>query len=110
MAKESRAKAAMGGGGKKSSSKKSKKHKVHKMHIRHAANGGYIAEHEAPPSQDPDAAMEPSEEHALPDMQSLQAHIADHMAQPGQPAPAAPGGAPAPAPSPAPAPAGPAGM
>jgi len=80
MAKESRAKAAMGG--KKSSSKsksKSKAHKVHKMHIRHAANGGYIAEHEAPPSPDGMGMGEPNEEHALPDINALTQHVADHM-------------------------------
>lgn len=84
--KESRAKAVMSGG-KKKSKKKSKskggKHHVHKMHIRHAANGGYIVEHEALPSTD-GSPQGPNPEHALPDMESLQAHVGENMQPPQQ--------------------------
>ena len=109
MAKESRAKAAMGG--KKPSGKsKSKKHgKVHKMHISRGASGGFSVEHEAPPS---DAGSMPgggSEgPHVLPDRASMQQHLQEHMGdQPPVQAAAPPAAAPAAA---APAAAPPAGL
>jgi hypothetical protein len=85
MAKD-RAAHAMGGGKKPSKkSKKSKKSKVHKMHIRRTANGGYLAEHHSMPDEMGQTA--PMEEHSLPDIQSLQDHVGEHMGpqQEGEP-------------------------
>jgi hypothetical protein len=81
-----RVSSAMGGSRKKSKTKKKKggKH-VHEMHIRHGASGGYIAKHHFKPGAD-GMPQEP-EEHAIPDMDALQQHVADNM-QPGpQPSP-----------------------
>ena len=91
MAKESRAKSAMGG--KKSSSKKSK-HKVHKMHITRGASGGFSVEHEAPPSDDGSMPMGPGEgPHVVSDIDAMKQHLQDHMgdqpAAPSSPAPVA---------------------
>ena len=106
MAKESRAKAAMGG--KKSSSKsKSKKHKVHRMHISHAANGGFVAAHETEPGMPPDE----MEQHSVPPG-GLADHVTTHMEDQMPPAggpPAGPAGPPAGA-TPPPQPMGGGGM
>ena len=102
MAKESRARAAMGGSKKSSSKSKSKHHKVHKMHISHAANGGYIAEHEmSDPSEGSGpggSGMPDMEQHIVP-QGGLAQHVAENMQDAPPPAAAggAPGGAPAPA-------------
>lgn len=69
-----RAKNVLGGKSKK------KKKPVHRMNIRHAASGGYIAEHQFKPSMN-GPAQEP-EEHAIPDMDALKAHVEQHMAEP----------------------------
>jgi len=87
---KNRASSALGGGKKSKKSKKNMRH-VHEMHIRHAANGGYIAKHDIKNDQ---GGMD-NEEHAIPDLQTLQAHVGDHMDQSQMPAPgaaAAPGG------------------
>lgn len=74
---------------KKKSSKKSKKSSKkskapHRMHIRGAANGGYIVEHEFPPSKSGSAEPpQPSEEHQIPDLDSLKDHIEEHAANMG---------------------------
>ena len=91
--KRDRTKSAMGGKGKKKSSKGGSKKKVHKMHIRHAKNGGYIVEHEFKGT--PGEPAPESEEHTAPDMDALQDHVAEHMAPPQEEQPAA-GGAPPP--------------
>jgi hypothetical protein len=114
--KESRTKSAMGGGEKKSSSKKSGKSKsksksagpkkhVHTMHIKHADNGGWIATHDMqPPEGGGGEPMPKPEDHIIPPgIENLQAHVADHLSQepeeeqqqqpaPGGPAGPAPGG------------------
>lgn len=81
-------------GGKKNKTKEGGK-KPHKLHVRHAAGGGYIAEHhfkggangEAPPEM---------EEHAVPDIAALQEHVGQHMApEAGAEAAAAPAAPPA---------------
>ena len=78
-----RGETVMGGG--KKSKKKSKKKPVHEMRIRHAANGGYIAKHSFKPR--PGEQPEEDEEHAIPDVNSLQDHVADHMSTPPAPSP-----------------------
>jgi hypothetical protein len=85
--KKSRVASVMGGSSqpkkkKKSKAKKSKK-PVHKMHIRHSANGGFIAEHESAPAGEGELPT-PNEEHTLPDMAALQAHVGEHMQQPDE--------------------------
>ena len=93
--KSSRAKSAMSGGSKRKSGKKSG-HKPHSIHVRRGKSGGYIAEHHYK-SDSPDQMAPEPEEHVLPDIQSLQDHMADHMgdqppqeAAPSAPAPAGP--------------------
>lgn len=76
--KASRGKAAMGGGSK--GKHKGGKH-PHKIHVRRGKSGGFIAEHHFPPGED--GQMQEPEEHVLPDMQSLQAHMADNMGDQG---------------------------
>lgn len=73
----SRAKSSMGS--KSKSGKKSGK-KPHSIHVRRGKSGGFIAEHHFKnDSTDPsDMAPEP-EEHVLPDMNSLQSHMAENM-------------------------------
>jgi len=71
--KESPAKKVLGG-------KKKSKKPVHKMHIRRATSGGFIAEHESMPGSEP---MGPNEEHAVPNLEALQQHVAEHFS--GQP-------------------------
>jgi hypothetical protein len=91
----SRAKSVLGG--KKESEKKASKKsgkKPHKIHIRRGKSGGYIAEHHFQNS--PDEEMQEPEEHVVPDLDSLRAHIAEHLGDQG-PAETAP---PEPAPSP----------
>jgi hypothetical protein len=60
-------------------SSKSKGKKVHEMHIRKADSGGYIAKHDMEQPEDPSQEGNPSEEHVLPDVQSLAQHVQDHM-------------------------------
>lgn len=78
--KESRAHAAMGG--KKSSKKHSSGKKVIEIHIRPGKSGGFIVKHDLK-HDDKDVMggvpMPTSEEHVVPDMPSLQQHLADHM-------------------------------
>jgi hypothetical protein len=110
-----RAKSVMGGKKSKSKSKakKSGKH-PHSVHVRRGKSGGFIAEHHF--KNGPEEEMQEPEEHVLPDMASLQAHMSDHMGdQPDQPAPipdpnAAPAAPAAAVPAPAPQAAPPAGM
>ena len=87
--KTERAAASMGGSKakkkpakKKSASKKPSAgkpagRKPTEMHIRHAANGGYIVKHDL---KGPAGQMD-SEEHQLPDIDSLQSHVGDNMSQ-----------------------------
>ena len=96
----SRGKSAMGGGGHKSASKSHSK--PHAIHIHRGHSGGFIAQHHFKPGTD--GQMPEPEDHVIPDMPGLQAHIADNMGDQG-PAPAAPAPAPAPAPQAGPAPA-----
>jgi hypothetical protein len=74
-------------GGKKPSKKSDKKpakkkggKKTKGMHVRKADSGGYIAKHDSGPDG------QPGEEHALPDMAALQAHMNDRMEGPEEPA------------------------
>lgn len=97
--KHSRAKAGMGGS--KKSSKKSGK-KPHHMEIHRGKSGGFVVHHHFKP--DAGEMPEEPEQHVVPDLGSLQSHIADNMGDQGP--------APAPTPQatagPAPAPAAPA--
>jgi hypothetical protein len=68
------------GGPKKATKKTGKKRTVHKMHIRRTANGGYIAEHEF--KSEPGATPVENEEHHVPDLNTLQAHVGEYMASP----------------------------
>jgi len=90
MAEHSRTKSAMGGSHKSKSGGK-----PHSIHARRAKSGGFIATHHHKP--DENGAMPEPEEHVLPDMESLQAHMASNMGDqpPAPPAapPAAAGGA-----------------
>ena len=121
MAKDShsnsRAHSVLGGSHKSKSKSKGKGKKPHSMHVKRGKSGGFIVEHHHAPDE---MGMTPdSESHVLPDLSSLQSHIADNMSDQGPaPAPAPPdpsaaagpmAGAP-PAAAPAPAPAAPAGM
>lgn len=81
--KSTRVKSTMGGKSKPKRKKKSKG--MHHMKIRHAAAGGYIAEHHQTP-EEPEG--QPTEEHAIPDISALHDHIDEHLAQPPQPMPA----------------------
>jgi hypothetical protein len=102
----SRSKAVLGGKG-KSKSKGGKK--PHHIEIHRGKSGGFIVKHHHDLPEDGGAPEEP-DQHIVPDMDSLQSHVADNMGdQPPMPASAAPAPAPAPAPAaggPAPAPAG----
>lgn len=82
MASEkSRASDVLGGAGHKEGKKK---HKVHAIHSRRAKSGGYIAEHHFQP-EEPTEAGGPTpptplpEEHVVPNMEALQAHMAQHL-------------------------------
>lgn len=87
--KHSRAKSAMGGGHKSSGH-------PHSIHARRAHSGGFIATHHHKAGAD--GSMPEPEEHVLPDMESLQAHMAQNMGdQPPAPAPQPPDAAGAPA-------------
>lgn len=84
-ASHSRAKSAMGG--KKSGSK------PHSIHVRRGKSGGFIAHHHHMP--DDDGMTPPPEEHVIPDMDSLNAHMAQNMGdQPPAPPPTPPAAAP----------------
>ena len=91
----SRGKSAMGGSKSKSKQKSGKK--PHSIHVRRGKSGGFIAEHHFKASK-PDEMTPETEEHVLPDIQSLQDHMAQNMGdQPDQeaeasapPPPAAP--------------------
>ena len=83
-----RGKGTMGGKGKKKKASKGGKKRVHKMTIRHAKSGGYIVEHHAKPENG--QTPEPPEEHAVPDMEGLQQHVADNMGQEPEPQQAPP--------------------
>ena len=97
----SRSKAVLGGKG-KSKSKGGKK--PHHIEIHRGKSGGFIVKHHH--LADDGAAPEEPDQHIVPDMDSLQSHVADNMGdQPPMPAPAASAAVPA---GPAPAPAGPA--
>jgi hypothetical protein len=76
MAKESRAKSAMGGKSGKRTGKP-----VHHMHIRRGKSGGFVVEH---PNQNSAAQMMSGadsgpEQHSVPDLQALHAHLDSHM-------------------------------
>lgn len=101
MSMSARAEAHLGG----KKSKHSKKH-VHHVNVRRSHNGGYIAENHHDP--DPDTGeTPPMEEHTLPDMDSVQQHMAESMPQEAPPdesaaaSPAPAGGAAPPPPAPA---------
>lgn len=94
----SRAKSVMGG--KKSSSKKSG-HRPHHIEIHRGKSGGFIVHHHF--KSDAGEMPQESEQHVVPDMNSLQSHVADNMGDQG-PAPA-PAAAPAAATGPAAGPA-----
>lgn len=84
MSKEpsSRGKSALGGS--RGKSKKSGGSKPHSIHVRRAKSGGFVATHHHKP--DFEGAMQESDEHVLPDIQSLQAHMQDQMGdQPAAP-------------------------
>ena len=110
--KSSRASHVMGGRSKKSGKKSSKK--PHSIHVRRGKSGGFIAEHHFK-NTDPGEMNPEPEEHVLPDISSLQDHMAQHMGdQPDQqaepaPEPAPPAGPPAAA-APGPAAGAPGGM
>jgi len=72
--KSSRANSHMGGG--KSKSKKSGS-KPHSIHVRRAKSGGFVAEHHHKMADD--GSMPETEEHVLPDLQSLQSHMQENM-------------------------------
>lgn len=80
--KESRAKSAMSG---KKSSKKRTGRKVREMHIKPGKSGGYLVRHDLEPQSKDDMmnAMQGgdsnTEDHSVPDLPSMQAHIAEHM-------------------------------
>jgi hypothetical protein len=102
MAKEhSRAKSALSGGHKKSGGK------PHSIHVRRGHSGGFVATHHHKPGED--GSMQEPEEHVIPDIDSLNQHMASNMGdQPPAPAapppdPAAAQGAPPPAAGGAPA-------
>ena len=112
MNSHSRGKSAMGGGSKSKSKSKSGSKKPHELHIRRGHSGGFIVKHSHKMDADT-GEMPPEEEHVLPDLSSLQNHVADNMGDQGAapapeaapaagPVPAAAGPAPAPAPAPAP--------
>jgi hypothetical protein len=97
--KESRVKSAMGGEkkpSKKKSDGKKSKHKIHVMHIRHADNGGWIAQHDFEPPElgsmesAPKPAPKPEDHIVPPGIENLQAHVGDHMSQEPEPEPQAP--------------------
>jgi hypothetical protein len=71
------------------------------MHVRKATSGGFIVKHDMEKPMDGSVPMQDQEEHAIPDMAALHAHMADHMgedeAQPGAAAAAAPAAEEAPA-------------
>lgn len=84
----SRSSHVLGGKGKSKSGGKSGK-KPHSIHVRRGHSGGFIAQHFHKPDET-GAAQEP-EEHVLPDMQSLQDHMASNLGDQGPaPAPAEP--------------------
>lgn len=70
--KSSRSTSHMGGGKKKSG--KSSSH-AHSMHIRRGHKGGFIAVHHA----EPGAEDMQDQEHPLPDIDALKAHLQDSM-------------------------------
>jgi hypothetical protein len=79
---ESRAKSAMSG---KKSSKKRTGRKVREMHIKPGKSGGYLVRHDLEPQSKEDMmnAMQGgdsnTEDHSVPDLASMQSHIAEHM-------------------------------
>ena len=111
----SRAHSVLGGSHKSKSKAKGKGKKPHSMHVKRGKSGGFIVTHHHQPDE-AGMTQEP-EDHVVPDMDSLQSHIADNMSDQGPvPAPTAPdasaaagpmaGAPPSAAPAPAPAPAG----
>lgn len=104
-----RSKSGMGGSKSKSKSKSKSSDKPHEIHVRRAHGGGFIAKHHK--KHKPGEDMEEPQEHVIPDMDQLQAHLQDNLGdQPPAGMPAADPsqamppqqGAPAPAPAPAP--------
>lgn len=105
MAKEEHSRSKAGMGGKKTSSKKSGK-KPHHLEIHRGKSGGFIVHHHF--KNDAGEMPEEPEQHVVPDLNSLQSHIADNMGDQGPaptPSPDVSQGQPAPAAGPAPAPA-----
>jgi hypothetical protein len=84
MAKESRAKSALGGKKSESKSKSKSKSKasggkkkpVHRMHISKTDNGKFLVDHEF--KGGPGEPVQPNESHAI-EPQDLAAHVADHF-------------------------------
>lgn len=76
MAENTRSKAGMGG---KKSSKKSGK-KPHSIHVKRGKSGGFIATHH---HQAEDGQAPEPEDHVIPDLQSLQSHMAENMGDQG---------------------------
>jgi hypothetical protein len=91
MAEKERVKSTMGGSKKAKKKSKGKKKSVKEMHIRHAANGGYIVKHDL--EKDSGGMPQEAEEHQVGDMNELQDHVADHMAEQPQAAQAQPAAA-----------------
>ncbi len=69
--------------------KKGGKGKVASIHVRRASSGGFIARHEMEQKGEGDMPGGGAEEHILPDMTSLQAHMGQAMGD--QPAAMPPG-------------------
>lgn len=85
----SRAKAVLGGKSKKSKTSKGKK--PHEIHIRRGKSGGFIVRHSFKPEPGAQGVMPEDEEHVLPDVDSLQQHVGEAMAdQPDQATPPPP--------------------
>lgn len=73
---------------KKSGKKDSKKSGPHEIRVRHGASGGYIAEHHSKKAKAGDGSCpscgqstEPDAEHVIPDLDELQSHMQDNMAE-----------------------------
>ena len=67
--------------------------KVKGMHVRRATSGGFIVKHDMDNSAGAGAPQGEPEEHAIPDMASLQSHMQDHMGDEEAPSAGAPAAA-----------------
>jgi hypothetical protein len=65
---------------KKTEKKKGKKGKTKTMHIRKADSGGFVANHDMLPEEmEGKMQQPPPQEHVLPDLENLKAHVQDHF-------------------------------